>query len=43
MMKMKSNIRQEKNQEKEKGDLMKPEHNRGKKEQGTLFQKRQQL
>ena len=41
MMKMKSNSRQEKNQEKEKGEQMKPEHNKGKTEQGTLFQKRQ--
>ena len=43
MIKMKSNIREEKNQEKEKGERMKSEHNRGKTEQGTLFQKLQHL
>ena len=43
MMKMKSNSRKEKNQEKEKRELMKPEKNRAKIEQRTLFQKRQQL
>ena len=40
MMKMKSNSRKEKNQEKEKGEMIKPEQNRGKTEQGTLFPKR---
>ena len=42
-MKMKSNNRQEKNQAKEKGERMKSEQNIGNTEQGTLFQKRQQL
>ena len=43
MMEMRSNSRKEKNQEKEKGELMKPDLNKGKTEQGTLFSKRQQL
>ena len=38
---MKSNNRKEKNQEKEKEELMKLEKNRGKTEQGNLFPKRQ--
>ena len=43
MMKMKSNSRKEKNQENEKKELAKPEQNKGKIEEGTLFPKRQQL
>ena len=41
MMKMKSINRQWKNQEKEKGELMKLKQNKGKVEQETIFKTKQ--